>query len=68
MDALGDLAEECGCDLLVAGVFAEVDGDEDLLSLLVNVTNVYTTLVGEEDPVALVRDTVSGGAGLTAVA
>lgn len=53
MDALGDLAQETGGDLLVGGVFFEVDGDEDLLSLGVDIADINTALVGEEDVVAL---------------
>jgi hypothetical protein len=51
--ALGDVLEESGSDLVVGGVLGEVDGDQELLSLSVDITNVDTTLVGEEDPVTL---------------
>jgi hypothetical protein len=47
----GDLAEEALGDLLVAGVLLEVHGDEELLSI--DITDLDTTLVVEEDPVAL---------------
>jgi hypothetical protein len=50
---LGNLLQECGGDLLVRGVLLQVDGNEELLSLLVDVTDINTTLVGEEDPVTL---------------
>lgn len=53
VDTGGDLAEQALGDLLVAGVLLEVDGDQELLSLSVNVTNLDTTLVVEKDPVAL---------------
>lgn len=53
VDALGDLAQQGRGDLLVGGVLLEVDGDEKLLSLSIDITNVNTTLVGEQDPVAL---------------
>jgi hypothetical protein len=53
VDTLGDLAQQGGGNLLVRGVLLEIDGDEKLLSLLVNVANIYTTFVGEEDPVTL---------------
>lgn len=49
----GDLAEKALGDLLVAGVLLEVHGDEKLLSLSVDITDLDTTLVVEEDPVAL---------------
>lgn len=53
VDTLGDLLQESGGNLLVGGVLSEVDGDEELLSLCVDITNVDTTLVSEEDPVTL---------------
>lgn len=53
MDTLGNLLEEGGSNLLVGGVLGKVDGDEELLGLLVDITNIDTALVSEEDPVAL---------------
>ena len=53
VDTLGDLGQQGGGDLLVGGVVLEVHGDEQLLSLGINITDVDTTLVGEEDPVTL---------------
>ena len=53
MNTLRDLVQESLGNLLVGGVVLEVDGDEQLLSLGVDITNVDTTLVGEEDPVTL---------------
>lgn len=53
MDTLGDLAQQGAGDGLVGRVVLEVDGDEKLLSLLINITDIDTTLVGEEDPVTL---------------
>lgn len=53
MDTLRDLVQESLGNLLVGGVVLEVDGDEQLLSLSVDITNVDTTLVSEQDPVAL---------------
>lgn len=53
MYTLGHLLQESGGNLLVGGVFLEVDGDEELLSLLIDITDIDTTLVGEEDPVTL---------------
>lgn len=58
VDAGGDLAEEALGDLLVAGVLLEIHGDQELLSLSVNITNLNTTLVVEENPVTL-RNLVS---------
>ena len=53
MDTSGDLLEEGGSNLLVGGVLLEVDWNEKLLSLGVDITDVDTTLVSEEDPVTL---------------
>jgi len=53
VDTLGHLGQQCGGNLLVGGVVLEVHGDEQLLSLGVNITDVDTTLVGEENPVTL---------------
>jgi hypothetical protein len=53
VNTLGDLAQQGGGNLLVGGVLLEVDGDQELLSLGVNITDIDTTLVGEEDPVTL---------------
>jgi hypothetical protein len=53
VDTGGHLAEEALGDLLVAGVLLEVDGDQELLSLSVDITDLDTTLVVEENPVAL---------------
>jgi len=53
VNALGDLLEESGSNLLVGRVLGQVDGNQELLSLGVDIANVNTTLVGEEDPVAL---------------
>jgi hypothetical protein len=60
VDALGDLLEQGGGNLVVGGILLEVDGDEELLSLLVDITNIDTTLVGEEDPVALSGGSAGG--------
>ena len=56
MNTLRNLLQESGGDLLIGGILLEVNGDEKLLSLLVNITNIDTTLVGEEDPITLKRD------------
>lgn len=53
VDTRRNLAEKALGDLLVAGVLLEVDGDQKLLSLSVNITDLDTTLVVEENPVAL---------------
>jgi hypothetical protein len=56
VDTLGNLLQKGGSNLLVGRVLLQVDGDEKLLSLLVDITNIDTTLVGEEDPITLKRD------------
>lgn len=53
VNALWDLLQECGSNLLVGGIFAEVDRDEKLFSLRINITNIDTTLVREQNPVTL---------------
>lgn len=53
VDTLGDLAQQTGSDLLVGGVLLEVNGNEQLLGLGVDITDINTTLVVEEDPVTL---------------
>lgn len=63
MDTLGDLAQQGAGDGLVGRVVLEVDGDEKLLSLLINITDIDTTLVGEEDPVTLERSVSVDGDG-----
>jgi hypothetical protein len=53
VNTLGNLAQKSGSDLLVGRVLLEVDRNEKLLSLLVDITNIDTTLVGEQDPITL---------------
>lgn len=53
VDASGNLLEESSGDLLVGRELGEVNGNQELLSLLVDITNIDTTLVSEEDPVTL---------------
>jgi len=50
---LRHLAQQAGSDLLVGGEVLEVDGNQKLLSLSINITDINTTLVVEEDPVTL---------------
>ena len=53
MHTLGYLAQERAGNGLVGGELGEIDGNEELLSLLIDITDIDTTLVGEEDPVTL---------------
>ena len=55
MNTLGNLLQKGGSDLLVRGVLLQVNGNEKLLGLLVDITNINTTLVGEKDPITLKR-------------
>lgn len=55
MHTLGYLAQERAGNSLVGGELGKVDGNEELLSLLIDITDIDTTLVGEEDPIALKR-------------
>ena len=61
MDSLRNLVQEGGSDGLVGREVAEVDGDEKLLGLRVDITNIDTTLVGEVDPIALMRQCQRSG-------
>ncbi len=53
MNTLGNLLEQRRGDFLVGGVLAQVDGNEELLGLLIDISNIDTTFVGEKDPVTL---------------
>lgn len=53
MDALGDVLQQCGGNLVVGRVVLQVDGDEQLLGFGVDIADVDPALVGEEDVVAL---------------
>lgn len=53
MKTLGHLLQESARDLDVGRVFREIDWDENLLRLGVDITNINTTLVGKENPIAL---------------
>ena len=53
VDTLWHLLEERSSYLLVGWILREVDRDEELLGLGINVANVDSAFVGEENPVAL---------------
>jgi hypothetical protein len=53
VNTFGDLFEECGGEFFVGGEFLQVDGDEDLHSFGINVADIDTALVCEENPIAL---------------
>ena len=53
VDTFRDLFEECRGELFVGGELLQVDGDEDLHSFGVNIADIDTALVCEENPIAL---------------
>ena len=53
MHALRHLLEQCRGELSVGWVLGEVNRNEKLLSLRIDITDIDSTLVREEDPVAL---------------
>ena len=53
MDTLWNVPEKRGSNLLVGGVLGQVDRDEELLSLGINIADINTTFVREENPVTL---------------
>lgn len=56
VDTLRNLLQKSGGNLVVGRVLAKVNWDEQLLGLSIDITDIDTTLVGEEDPVALSGD------------
>lgn len=55
---LGHLFEERRRNLFVGWVFREVDGNQKLLGLGVDITNINTSFVCEQDPVTLDSESV----------
>ncbi len=53
MHTLGDLLQKRRGNLLVGGVLLEIDWDQKLLGLCVDIADVDTAFMCEEDPVAL---------------
>lgn len=53
VNALGHVLQQRRGNLVVGGVVFQVDRDEKLLSFGVDIADIDTTLVGEEDPVTL---------------
>ena len=53
VDTLRHLLKESSSNLLVGGVLLEVDRDQKLLGLSIDITDINTTLMGEENPVTL---------------
>lgn len=53
VDALGHLLQKSLGNNIVGRILRKVDGDEKLLGFFVYIANIDTTLVCEENPVAL---------------
>jgi hypothetical protein len=53
VDTLGNLLQERCSKFLVRRVLGKVNGNENLLGFGIDITNVDTSLVCEEDPIAL---------------
>jgi hypothetical protein len=58
VDTLRNLLQESCSKLLVRGVFGEINGDENLLSFGIDITNIDTSLVCKENPIALEREDI----------
>jgi len=58
MDTLRDLFQESCSYFLVRWVLGKINGDENLLGFGIDITNIDTTLVCEENPVALVGKSI----------
>lgn len=54
MHTLGNVLEKCCSNFVVGRIFAQVDRNEKLLGLGVDITDINTTLVREQNPVTLV--------------
>lgn len=50
---LRNLAQQASGDLLVGGEVLQVDGNQELLGLSINITDINTTLVVEKNPITL---------------
>jgi hypothetical protein len=62
VDTLRNLLQESCSKLLVRRVLGKVNGDENLLGFGIDITNIDTSLVCKENPIALEReDMVSKG-------
>jgi hypothetical protein len=53
VETLGNLAQKARGNLLVGGELLQVDGNQKLLGLSIDITDINTTLVVEEDPITL---------------
>ena len=50
---LGNFLEESGGDLIVRWVFGKINWDQEFLGFGIDITNINTSLVCEENPVTL---------------
>ena len=57
VDTLRNLLQESCGKLFVRGVLRKVNGNENLLGFGIDITNINTALVCEENPIALKRET-----------
>lgn len=55
MNALRDVLQESGGNLLIRGILRKVDRDKKLLGLGIDITDIDTTFMGEKNPVALMQ-------------
>lgn len=56
VDTLRNLLQQSCSKLLVRRILGKVNWDENLLSFGIDITNINTSLVGEENPIALKRE------------
>lgn len=61
MNALWHLLQESCGNLVVRWVLSKIDRDEELLSLLIDIADIDTALVCEENPIALYTKLVRRG-------
>lgn len=57
MNTLWNLLQESRSDFIVRRVFGEVNGDENFLGFCIDITNIDTSFVCEENPITLEQGT-----------
>ena len=53
MDAFRNLLQQRSGYFGVRGILGEINGNEKLFGFSIDITDIYTTLMGEQNPVAL---------------
>ena len=53
MDAVRNLLQQCSGYFGIRWILGQVNGNQKLLSFSIDITDIYTTLIGEENPVTL---------------